>query len=373
MQAITSYFGEFLFWDVYVQGILASLFILIGISLWIYTLAEYFNPNENMDLIEYIKKNYTGLYDLVTVGLKLKIARYVSYFAISLTVIYNVGVYMTNFSDDFMDASNSYHLYLKKYWADMLDNKEHHIDSEKFPDLSDTDEMIKIRQFDSVFHIPKKDTLASSTDTSINKEFLEKVFKDSKGAFRKDVYYFAKHAILADKDWRGYITYSQNLINITQVASLSSFILFCMCLINFFFDFLRIIKEIFFRDNMGNVVNLEKGKSVKKNKLIIYLCVAILSLILYSFFKINFILPFFAIFIITWLGCWIFSISIEWIGKRTRATLIISIFSMITYFIAAKSWQANEKEICNKIYGVFIFKEKQNLAFKYIDELFKTK
>lgn len=370
MQTITSYFGEFLFWDIYVQGILATLFLLIGLSLWIYTLAEYFDPNDNIDIIEYIKKHYKGLYDLITVGLKLKIARYISYFAISLTVIYNVGVYMTNFSDDFMDSPNSKHLFLKKYWADTLVLPEHHLSHNGFDNYANTDEMIKVRQFDAVFHIPK-DSIASSTDTSKHGIFLKKVFKDTKGTFRKDIYYFAKHSLLADKDWRSYISYSQNLINITQVASLSSFILFCMCLINFFFDFLRIIKEIFFRDNLGHLITVERGNSIKKNKLIIYLSVTILSLIVYSFFKINFILPFFITFICAWLSCWIFGISVEWIGKRTRATLIISIFSMIIYFIAAKSWQANEKEICNKTYGVFLYKEKSKIVIRDINELFK--
>jgi hypothetical protein len=371
MESVINYFGEFLFWDIYVQGILATLVILIGTSLWLYTLGEYFDPSENIDIVQYMQNNYKGLYDLITIGIKLKVARYISYFVISLTIIYNVGLHVSQSSDDFMDASNLDHLLLKQYWSDSLKVNEHFLTSNKFLDLSHTDERIKIEQFDRVFHIPTKDTLAESPDSTDYKIFLESVFNDSKGIFRTDIYYFAKHSLLSDDKWRNYITYSQNLINISQVAAFSLFILFCMCLINFIFDFLRILKEIFGRQRLDNIGVSEsenrKITEVSRNKLILYLLVSLFTVILYGIsglFKLhlNWIIVFISLFLFFWLTCWIFSVSTEWIGKRTRATLIISVFSLIGYFASSNSWLTNEKEICNKIYGVFKFKENAKIV-----------
>lgn len=262
MQSVQNYFGEFLLWDIFIQGIISILSIILGLSLLIFTLSGEYNnypigekknteneeqkeKDENGNPIEkpegevlkrynifvFITEEFPGLLELLRLDTKQQTVQILFSIVIAASITYSVGIFMSNISDSFMDGPESSHLYLKRLWVDSIISKSTpYTDSQN---LEETDNYIKLPTFDKVFHINNK-----HEDSLCNR-----IKADKDGTMRSEIYYHAKNKILGNSTWKSYINYSQNLINISQLLTLSMFILLVISMANFF---LKLFKLLFF-------------------------------------------------------------------------------------------------------------------------------
>jgi len=408
MSGIQNFIGEFLLWDVFIQGIVAILVLIMGISLWVFTLSSEFNnylafdktqldgnhisneatnKNEEEDsftleieedkdaqelhsIFSFLKLKVPGLVDLLKINTQESTGKVIFSIVIIMSIIYTVGIFMSKISDSFMDGSNASHIYLKRLWFNptMSDLDELSLTDTSFVEtLDETDNFMKIKAFNKVFHFSKEHLIEDNKDS-----ICQKVAKDNTGTLRREIYYYAKNKILGNSVWKSDIVQTQNLINISQVITLSSYLLLMMCISNFFLYTLRQTKyrlaiqknlksnKIYKKDYV-NFPNDVRIKSIKIIKIRLYLFFTILAISLCELFWLYkdeyaakyLIITFIGLYFLCWFVFWLFGKDNDYFGTRTKTTILMSIFSLIIYFTAAHSWIKNENEINTKIYSIF--------------------
>lgn len=403
MQSVQNYFGEFLLWDIFIQGIISMISIILGLSLLIFTLSGEYNnypigekknieneeqneKDENDMPIEkpegevlkrdnifvFITEEFPGLLELLRLDTKQQTVQILSSIVIAASITYSVGIFMSNISERFMNSPESSHLYLKRLWVDPDSEDLANAflkDTSYYADLRNTSNYFKIVTFNKVFHVNQSDMISDNSDI-----ICKKAFEDKDGIMRSEIYYHAKFKILGNSTWKSYINYSQNLINISQVLTFSMFILLVISMANFFLYILRQwkysieIKKKLDQSEETSGNNLKNNEKTPENALkiikrrialfwVVCIVTAISQLILYFCgIKHPFmyaVIIFLATYIFLWIVSWILGVEDTYYGLRTKSTIVLSSFALLTYFVAAHSWMKNEREICSKIYGVF--------------------
>jgi len=319
-------FEQPLSWDIFVQGFIILFCFSIALFL-LYTS----NDTHEKDLEDKINltKNFTDKFikpfnklldEQKNTFFKVFLYGFVS--NVLIIIIYCLGIVVVNLGDNFMDLSSKKHLGQKLVWLD-----EKYTDS-KNKDYSNTDDVIKYKHFNKILDY---------NDSLHHKDPIDK-------HQIKQIYYYSKHKLIFDeknREYREYLNYSQNLINISQTLSFSFFILFCFTLISLLiltvvhlssknktFIFLCLLSfSSIIISLIIDFYNIEINSSLKHKKLSLIFPIVITTLFLLSFFKFH---------------------SFRKLNSIIRAIFI----SYLLYCASSYSWFCNEIECCNKTYGL---------------------
>lgn len=364
--SIFNYFGETLSWDIFTQGVFFSFILYLGGYLFYITqILNLEEDTKEKDSEEsdkkndkeesFIEKNWTDFKNTISkysqnkINLKNTInifAPFIKSFLrfklillpLTLILIFTLGIIIHTVSDSWIDESNYSHFGLKSYWANDLASKfkgskdlfshcntEDNLDFSRFNDYADTDTGIKLISFDRIYRH--------------HKEVCPIV--------KLQIYYDIKHKLLANEKWRGYLSYSQVLINLTQGIALSFFFLMLLSSLNLLFHLLRI----------KNPLN--------------YILVPIVVIIYFlpEVYLIKTIQSW-----IVWMVIGVGAFNLFLCDKKRKILINLSfiILSMGGYLLASSSWMSNEYEVCYKTYGVYkIIDEK--LDYNEIEVLYPKK
>lgn len=346
--SIINLFEKTLSWDLFIQGFY-TLNVLVFGFLFISYLINYQNSDNEISLFDFITESFKnrlnkifgvngkpelGDESLNVVDKIIKLSQFISISSIYIVVSFILGVAINRVSDRFMDASDKVHLGFKKNWITKIEN---HCDS----NLSGTDKFLKLKSFDKIYG-----------DSIIDLPFLEEYIRIHGNVFHRKVdsslrdhivlqnYYYGKHKILENSNWKEYLIYSQNLVNLTQTFCFSSYLLIIFSLIGLFFTFFTFVK-----------------KSLKKKRRLIELAPISIYLIGFLIFFIlapsnecsEYSLGYFIISSIVISFALVFR-CVK--GYLLRTSLTIFLFSVILYHVTAIAWIESEKEVNSKTYGI---------------------
>ncbi len=351
---IFNFFGETLSWYIFTQGLFFTFVLYLGgyliyISHLVNDKKNNKKNKENSTWNEYvdnikssIKKSPESKLDVKHaaesfapfiksfLGFKLII------FPLILVLIFTIGIVVYTVSDAWMDDTNTHHLGLKSYWAnnyydtfseqqlqDTLCEERDRISVNNYLDYANTDQGIKLTAFDRIFR---------------NHKFICDKNK-------LQIYYNIKHQLLQSELWRGYISYSQVLINLSQGFVMAFFTLLIISIGNFIYYIIR--------------------KKYWISSILIAIAFVLFSLSIYIP-SLRILQPYFVLLMI------LIALVNVIIYKRRKLliSLIFMVISTLGYHFSSISWLSNEYEVCYKTYGVYKATD-ERVDYNEMDDLFK--
>lgn len=312
--SIVNYFGEFFGWDILVQGISCSVLIFSGIYIVRSILQDERNNdskgnNQVVNFIEIIsfKKILNEARNPEidhSSAFKLPQAAVVFVTILVISLLYVIGSFSNPIADHWMDNKYSNTLFRRVLWEKkQLDcwpvlNKN---DCNQWDDGAEYDYKIKLKTFDIVFSDLKilgDYHLNSSSQDALKCSQIERLH-----GIKTDIYYAAKHHILNEKNWRGYLSATQRLINILQVVTLASQVLLSLLIFGLMILIVKTIKRYFKRRKESS--STEDSETVGRK-----------------------------------------------LGPQFKVILGALFSSYILIILTYNAWLKNEFEICYKTYGV---------------------
>lgn len=363
--SIFNYFGETLSWDIFTQGVFFSFILyLSGYLIYITQVSNYEEEDkerknindldtENTEKKSYLRRYWINLKKSISefpkrkIDIKHAIKTFSPFvksflrfklilFPLVLVLIFTIGIIVHTVADSWIDKNNHTHFGLKSYWADDLGN-----------DLKETQNLFNHCKNEDKIDFSKFNDY-QGTDTGIKLIAFDKIFRNHKNicpVVKLQIYYNIKHKLLSEEQWRGYLSYSQVLINLTQGIALSFFFLMLLSSANLLAYIIR-----------------------KKYLLstIIFLAVIVLYLLSGAYSELRIIQEW-----IIWLIIGVGILNLALYKKRKiLINLSFIILAMGGYCLASNSWISNEYEVCYKTYGVYKIIDNK-LNYNEIEELYK--
>lgn len=352
--SIINYFEKALTWDIFLQGFFILNALIMGVALLFYISGSYHQKDQSFitfysgKIVSSILQFYKIPEQMQVNDLMQKLTSITQFVAISTIFImlsYTSGIITNHVSDAFMDQDNFTHLGLKKIWAP----------KDKIEGYRNTDKTIKLASFDKVFNFNN----ASVKDSSGN--VIEPLSSDEK----LQVYYEAKHEILASKEWKEYLGYSQNLVNLTQSFTFAAWLLII-------FSCLALFYSVTTHEKFNYYLSRKFLLSIEFLWLASLSFIAVFNLFFPDIISVRGTKIILVLLTLLSIGG-LFSETIK--GNRVGTSILLLIISSYAYILAAIAWKNAEKETCAKTYGLLKYfnKEKGNKEMIKFEKILNNK